>query len=92
MITPFIELTMGDMFVNSSGILMGLSVTVEDNSTWEIDDGLQFPHYMKVACEFRHIGNRKLSSTNRHYDYDPGKEYRIEPPSVDDVVGSVLGT
>ena len=47
---------------------------------------------MKVACEFRHIGNRKLSSTNRHYDYNPGKEYRIEPPSVDDVVGSVLGT
>ena len=92
MVTPFIELTMGDMFVNSSGILMGLSVTVEDNSTWEIDDGLQFPHYMKVACEFRHIGNRKLSSTNRHYDYNPGKEYRIEPPSVDDVVGSVLGT
>ena len=89
MVTPFIELTMGDMFVDSSGILMGLSVTVEDNSTWEIDDGLQFPHYMKVACEFRHIGNRKLSSTGRHYDYDPGKEYRIEPPSVDDVVSSL---
>jgi len=73
MITPFMELTLGDMFVESSGILMGLSVTVEDNSTWELDDGLQFPHYMKVACEFRHIGNNKLSSTStKHYN---GLEY-----------------
>ena len=75
MVTPFIELTMGDMFVNSSGILMGLSVTVEDNSTWELDEGLQFPHYMKVACEFRHIGNGKLSSTSTQ-NYN-GLEYDL---------------
>ena len=80
MITPFIELTLGDMFVESSGILMGLSVTVEDNGTWEIDDGLQFPHYMKVACEFRHIGNDKLSSTSlKHYN---GLKHNF--PSSDD--------
>ena len=74
MVTPFIELTLGDMFVNSSGLLMGLSVTVEDNGTWEIDEGLQFPHYMKVACEFRYIGNRKLESTGKHYDMEVGRD------------------
>ena len=69
MITPFMELTIGNMFVNASGLLWGLTVTVEDNSTWEIDEGLQFPHYIKAACEFKYIGNNKLSSTStNHYN------------------------
>ena len=62
------ELTLGDMFVNSLGLLNSLSITVEDNSTWELDDGLQFPHFIKAACEFKYIGSSKLSTSGRHYD------------------------
>jgi hypothetical protein len=73
MITPFIELTLGDMFVDASGLLTSLAITVEDNSTWELDDGLQFPHYIKAACEFKYIGNNRLSSTSsKHYNLDAG--------------------
>ena len=75
MITPFIELTLGDMFVDAAGILSGLTVTVEESSTWEIDEGLQFPHYIKAACEFKYIGNNKLSSTSiKHYN---GLDYKV---------------
>ena len=66
--TPFMALTIGDMFVDAPGILSGLTVTVEDTTTWELDDGLQFPHYIKAACEFKYIGTRKLSTTGHHYD------------------------
>jgi hypothetical protein len=65
--TPFMSLTLGDMFDKAPGVLSSLSITVEDNSTWEIDDGLQFPHYIKAQCEFKYIGNNKLASKGKHY-------------------------
>ena len=70
MISPFIELTMGDMFVDTPGILSGLTISVEEQSTWEIDDKLQFPHFIKAACEFRHIGKHVPATTGKHYDLD----------------------
>ena len=72
---PFMELTMGDMFVDTPGILTGLTVTVEEQSTWEIDEGLQFPHFIKAACEFRHIGKYIPDARGKHYDL----------PSIQDV-------
>ena len=66
---------MGDMFVNTPGILTGLTVTVEEQSTWEIDEGLQFPHFIKAACEFRHIGQYIPDARGKHYDL----------PSIQDV-------
>ena len=81
MVTPFMELTLGDMFNGTPGLLMGVSVTVEDNSTWELDEGLQFPHYIKVACEFKHIGKNKLASTGIHYDLP--KIYKFAPNDPD---------
>ena len=72
------------MFVDASGLLSGLTVTVEDTTTWELDDGLQFPHYIKAQCEFKYIGNNVLASKGKHYGLNwipdgssravPGKE------------------
>jgi len=66
--TPFIALTLGDMFVDAPGVLSGLTITVEDQTTWELDEGLQFPHFIKAQCEFKYIGNRKLKTSGIHYD------------------------
>ena len=66
--SPVMELTIGDMFTNASGILMGLTVSVEDATTWEIDEGLQFPHFIKAQCEFRYIGDNILATTGKHYN------------------------
>ena len=68
MITPFINLTIGDMFNNTPGLIESLTVTVEDTGTWEIEEGLQFPHYISVGCQFKHIGAYVLASKGKHYD------------------------
>ena len=70
MVTPFMELTLGDMFNKAPGLLNGLTVTVEESSTWEIDEGLQFPHFISCACEFKYIGGRENIpvSLGKHYD------------------------
>ena len=56
------------MFVNTPGLLGSLTVTVEEASTWEIQEGLQFPHFIKAQCEFKHIGKYVPASTSKHYD------------------------
>ena len=68
MVTPFVELTIGDLFVDTPGILGSLTHTVDDATTWEIDQGLQFPHFISVACTFKHIGKYIPVTTGKHYD------------------------
>ena len=72
---PFMQLTMGDMFNETPGILTGLTVTVEEASTWELDEGLQFPHFIKAACEFRHIGSHIPDARGKHYDLGADKGF-----------------
>jgi len=78
MITPFIELTIGDMFVRTPGLLNSLTVTVEDASTWEIDEGLQYPHFISCACEFQHIGKYVPHNVGKHYDLSWLSSHRID--------------
>jgi len=66
---PFISLTIGDMYNDVPGFFSSLSVTVDDNSPWEIDDGLQLPHAINVSCEFTHVGQHALASQGTHYDF-----------------------
>ena len=78
MITPFIELTIGDMFVEAPGLLNSLTVTVEDASTWEIEEGLQYPHFISCACEFQYIGNYVPHNVGKHYDLSWLKNHRVD--------------
>ena len=68
MVTPLMQLTIGDMFTDATGLLGGLTVTVEDATTWEIDNGLQFPHFISAQCEFKYIGDNILDSRGKHYE------------------------
>jgi hypothetical protein len=72
---PFIQLTIGDMYNAVPGFLSSLSITVDDNSPWEIEDGFQLPHVVNVSCEFTHIGQHVLASQGKHYDVGWLKEY-----------------
>ena len=58
---------MGDMFDRAPGIIDNIAVTVEEQSTWELDDDLQFPHFIKAACQFKYIGDYIPASTGKHY-------------------------
>ncbi len=68
MITPFMELTMGDLFVDTPGLLKSLAITVENTSTWEMDEGLQFPKYISCVCVFQYIGKYPLHGKGKHYE------------------------
>ena len=58
------------MFVKSPGILDSLTVTVEEATTWEIDEGLQFPHFISCQCDFKYIGKEDNIpvALGKHYD------------------------
>jgi hypothetical protein len=68
MVAPFINLTIGDMFVETPGFLDSLSVEVDDSSTWELDEGLQFPKHITCNCSFTYIGKYLPSSLGKHYE------------------------
>jgi hypothetical protein len=68
MVSPFVELTLGDLFDNAPGLFGSVTVTVEDASTWEIQEGLQYPHFISVGCNFTYIGKHIPVTTGKHYD------------------------
>jgi len=72
---PFINLTIGDMYNAVPGFLSGLTITIDDNSPWEIENGFQLPHAINVGCEFTHIGQHALASQGIHYDLGWLKKY-----------------
>ena len=69
MIAPFSKLTIGDMYKETPGYISALSYTVQDNGTWEVDFA-KLPKYIQVACTFVYIGNRKPTSTQKHFEAD----------------------
>ncbi len=68
MVSPFINLTLGDLFVDTPGFLSSLTVDVDDVSTWEIDEGLQFPKYITCGCDFTYVGKYLPSTLGKHYE------------------------
>jgi len=65
---PFITLTIGDMYDKMPGFLQSLSFSVNDQSTWDIDEGYQLPKVMDVECTFTHIGKHILAQQGKHFD------------------------
>ena len=67
MIAPFIELTIGDMYKDTPGFLSQLSLTVQDGTTWEIDDW-DLPKYIQANCSFTYIGKYLPNQVGKHYE------------------------
>ena len=81
MIAPFIELTIGDMYKDTPGFLSQLSLTVQDGTTWEIEDW-KLPKYIQAACSFTYIGKYLPNQIGKHY----------ELPWLHDAAGDGRGT
>ena len=67
MIAPFSELTIGQMYNNTPGIITSLAYTVMDTGTWETVFA-KLPKYIQVSCTFTHIGKRLPSATQKHFE------------------------
>jgi hypothetical protein len=79
---PFMNLTLGDMYNAVPGYLSSLSISVDDNSPWELDEGFQLPHAINVSCEFTHIGQHALASQGTHYDFGGKDNTWLKPYNV----------
>ena len=67
MIAPFTEITLGDMFKKQPGYISSLNITVQDNTTWEIDV-FQFPKHITANLTYRVIGRHLPHTFGKHYD------------------------
>ena len=81
---PFIQLTMGDLYNSVPGYLSSLSITVDDQSPLELDNGFQLPHALNVSCEFTHIGQHALASQGTHFDFGGEAKSFLKPYNVED--------
>lgn len=68
MVAPYIYLTIGDMFRNTPGYFNNITITADESTPWEIDDGLQIPHYFTVSLDFVHVGRYLPNTLGLHYD------------------------
>lgn len=52
MIPPIVKLTLGDFYTDQPGYIASLEHTVEDDVSWEIDEGSQVPMTVKISITF----------------------------------------
>lgn len=67
-VTPYVYLTIGDMFNQTPGYFNSITITIEENATWEIDDKHQIPQVFSVSCEFVYIGKYLPQTVGKHYE------------------------
>jgi hypothetical protein len=76
-VAPFIALTIGDLFNNTPGYFSGITITMEENSTWELDEGFQIPQFFSVSVEFVHVGKYLPQTLGKHYEVPWLTDYGI---------------
>ena len=51
-----------------NGYFNNITLTFEENSVWETDEGFQIPQYFSVSCEFVHVGRYLPQTLGKHYE------------------------
>ena len=67
-VAPIVYLTLGDMFNNAPGFFTSVNLSIPENSTWELEEGLQVPHLCTLSFEFTYIGKQNPTMQSMHYD------------------------
>jgi hypothetical protein len=67
MVAPLVKLTIGKMFDNAPGLVNNVSLTVPDQSTWDINPNLELPKYIEASIDFQYIGAYSLKAKGKHY-------------------------
>jgi hypothetical protein len=60
---PFVELTIGDLYVGQPGYFSSINLTIPQSSNWETKEGHQLTHICNVSVDFTYIG-KKLPKLN----------------------------
>tara|TARA_R110001599_G_scaffold79808_2_gene216068 strand:+ start:2573 stop:3871 length:1299 start_codon:yes stop_codon:yes gene_type:complete len=85
-VAPIIYLTIGDMFVNTPGFFKSVNITIPDNTNWELEKELQFPHICDISLDFQYIGKETPTMLGKNYEGKVGTEVvnRRTPPKPKD--------
>ena len=67
MVAPLVKLTIGKMFDNAPGLVNNVSLTVPDQSTWDINPNLELPKYVEASIDYQYIGAYPLQAVGKHY-------------------------
>jgi len=54
---PLVKITIGDYLYRMPGFIESINTTIDNNTSWEIDDNAQLPHYVDVNVAFKPIFN-----------------------------------
>ena len=68
MVSPITTLTIGNLYTDTPGYIASINLSVPDNSTWEIEDNLQLPHYCQIAVEYVYIGKYLPNAKGKHFE------------------------
>ena len=68
MISPITTLTIGKLYTDTPGYISSINLSVPDESTWEIEDNLQLPHYCQLAIEYVYIGKYLPNAKGKHFE------------------------
>lgn len=74
MVAPFVELSLGNYFVNQPGFFSSVNVTIPQTSTWEIEKGYELSHIADVSVEYTFIGKKVPRLTGKQYDIEYEQE------------------
>ena len=72
MVGPFLKLTVGDIVSQVAGYISGLTITVDDNTPWEInlfdnETLARLPHMVELGVTYRIVGDEPLESTTTKF-------------------------
>ena len=81
MVSPYTELTIGQMFTDTPGYISALTYTIMDEGTWETLT-MKLPKYVQVNCTFVYIGDRLPSAEQKHYELPWVAEKRYPTPII----------
>tara|TARA_R110002020_G_scaffold252930_2_gene466725 strand:+ start:2607 stop:5081 length:2475 start_codon:yes stop_codon:yes gene_type:complete len=86
MVAPYCELTIGQMYTNTPGVISSLTYTVQDNGNWETTFA-KLPKYIQVSVGFTHIGRRLPAATQKHYELPWVSANEYQPGLLNDFLG-----
>jgi hypothetical protein len=78
MVPPFVQLTMGRYYTDQPGYIKSLSHTVEDNTSWDIDENSQMPMGVTVNVGFSVIEKTQVRMGSQFYGF--GQPKPIDAP------------
>ncbi len=69
LLPPVVELTIGDMYVNQPGYFSGITHTVEEGTSWEIERDAQVPHRIQMQLSFELIEKESMVASSGFYGF-----------------------